>query len=158
MRLALPLLLLALAPLALVGAVSSATIHAGDMSCEPAAGAANSAPVALGAATADTYTLEANGTVFQDDQTCTFEIGIGAPTFYCPPGLLGPCGGVTAILPFPCTVTGPASCTTTTDFTWWRADHAVAFDLPFTLYVNGAPVASGTFRFIDPPLVPTTVL
>jgi len=154
----LPLIALMLAlPLGLALPPGTTTVHAGDMSCEPPQGSASSTAIALGAPNSGTFTLEATGTAIQEGVTCTFAITTGPSTFVCA-GLPPPCGGTTVIASAPCTVTGHASCTTTTTFSWWRADHGVCFEVPFTLFVNGIPVASGTFRFCDPPLMPTVVL
>jgi hypothetical protein len=138
-------------------------VQAGDMSCLPYAGTADTLSSVVGAADSGTFKLYANGTNAPTSASlCTFEIavdttGVSFNQGWAPP-LVGSPGAVTSTSTQPCTTAPGQACEATATFTWWRAQHGVTFDVPFVLLVNGVEVARGTCHYFDPPVGPTVVL
>lgn len=137
-------------------------VRAGEMSCMPAQGKANDYGVVVGAADSGEFKLEALGkNLAGSGATCQFEIRVDAAAIRFNQGytvgLLAPYGGATSTSNVPCSTSPGQECVAVATFAWWRAEHGVTFDVPFTLLVNGQEVAHGEVHYFDPPLFETLV-
>jgi hypothetical protein len=128
---------------ALVGAQS-----AGSMSCDPVQGAALGGVVDLQSANAGTAVLAADGSFNAGPGSdCTFEVAVNAAAVTWWGGV----GTLSEPASSPCSAALGQQCLASTRFDWSRPLGGVAFDIPYDLKVNGVTVASGVFRFYDPP-------
>ena len=135
-------------------------VSAGQMSCMPESGEAEDFGVVVGAADSGTFKLEATGVNHAASATsCLFEIRVHADQMRFNEGwtvgLLAPYGGATGVSSSPCASAPGDACTAVATFSWWRAQHGVTFDVPYTLHVNGVEVAHGEVHYYDPPMFET---